>query len=344
MSKTVEVSPHNDDMSDFEYMKEQGYDLTEEEIAMMEAQKEEEEDEELEEEEEKDEDSSEDEDEEYEEEDDDIEEEDEEDKKDIKIPKWRYDEQVQKEREKYSVLEGQFKAQEERTKWLEEQLGQLIQNQQAPKKDLDVSEPKFNFEEAYEKYADLVASGEDKQAAALMAKIDIEKDKAYEKRLKQLEENLLKKTEENNRKLSQEEKLDLVLQNAASKYPFLNSESDEFDNDIAVDIDAYAQGYAARNKVSLPEAYQRALKRLADPLVNKEQPAKTELKDKKKTQVRKKKKVRKMASQPPETEGSVDAPDTDLDDIDLSSMTDQEWDKLSDKDKKYLIKKFDVPA
>jgi len=255
------------------------------------------------------------------------------DKDDIRIPKARFDEAVQTERERRKELETRFKEQEERSRWLEEQLGLLIQNQQAPKR--DIAEPKevFDFEKAEADYIKALISGEDQEAAKLRSVINREQEKRYESRISQLEEKLLNKTTESYKRISDEDKLNLVLDNARNKFHQLDESHDDYDVDLANDIDALAQGYVARQKINLADAYQKAIDRSMKGVKKEETVAPS-----KEISKRKKAKAKKISSQPPKTAGSK-TKEIDLDSLDVSKMTEEDFAKLSDKDISYLLNK-----
>ena len=257
-------------------------------------------------------------------------EEEEDEKEPIQIPKARFDEAVRKERERREEWEDKFKEQSERTQWLEEQLTELIKD----KKPVENKEKEtvFDFDEAEEKVIEHIIAGEDKEAAKLRTQINRERDKIYSERISELEEKLLNKTTESYKKLSDEDKLNIVLENAVNKYEILDQNKEDYDVDVANEVDALASGYEIRRGISKAEAYQKAIERVMKRYQKEEKKSDT-------LTGRKKKKIENMEKQPPKTEGKKNIKDIDLDNIDIAKLSDEEFAKLSDSDIKYLLNK-----
>ena len=249
------------------------------------------------------------------------------------IPKARSDERVEIERQKYAHLEEKFKLQEQRSQWLEEQIRSIQQNQQVSTKEVEkATEEVFDFDKAQREYNKAIILGEDEDAVRLMSQINSEREKQFNRQLEALEKKLLEKTAKSHKELTDGEKLNVVLENARSKYSMLDDKSDEYDLDLANDIDALAQGYMGRSGITAHEAYQKAIERTMKKVVKEEKVTET-----KETKQRKKVKASKISKQPQEIKASKKGKGLDLDTLDVSKMSDDDFAKLSQKDLNYLL-------
>ena len=239
-------------------------------------------------------------------------------KKEPRIPKSRFDEAVAKEREKAIRAE-------ERAKYLEERIEQLLEaSKMAPAKQAEV-EPEFDFATAEEQYAEHLISGEVKEAATLRIKIEKERDKYVQKLLKSVTEEAKKES----RKLSEEDKKDIVIQKALTTYSFLDDKSPDFDKELVEEINFLAIGYETKHKMSPAEALQKAVDKLAKPKV------KTEV-VKKKVAEAKAKKVDAMKKQPPSVSSAKSIKDKSVDDFDWENMSQKEFEELYKKSPKLV--------
>lgn len=239
-------------------------------------------------------------------------------KREPRIPKSRFDEAVAKEREKAIRAE-------ERARYLEERIEQLLEaSKMAPAKQAEV-EPEFDFATAEEQYAEHLISGEVKEAAALRVKIEKERDKYVQKLLKSVTEEAKKES----RKLSEEDKKEIVIQKALTTYPFLDDKSPDFDKELTEEINFLAIGYETKYKMSPAEALQKAVDKLAKPKV------KTEV-VKKKVAEAKAKKVDAMKKQPPSVSSAKSIKDKSVDDFDWENMSQKEFEELYKKSPKLV--------
>lgn len=239
-------------------------------------------------------------------------------KREPRIPKSRFDEAVAKEREKAIRAE-------ERAKYLEERIEQLLEASQSFSKPVVEAEPEFDFTTAEEQYAEHLISGEVKEAATLRIKIEKERDKYVQKLLKSVTEEAKKES----RKLSEEDKKDIVIQKALTTYSFLDDKSPDFDKELVEEINFLAIGYETKHKMSPAEALQKAVDKLAKPKV------KTEV-VKKKVAEAKAKKVDAMKKQPPSVSSAKSIKDKSVDDFDWENMSQKEFEELYKKSPKLV--------
>jgi hypothetical protein len=290
--------------------------LSAEEIAAIKNEPEADEDDE---EEDEDEDESQDEDEDSEDEEEGEDEEEDEEpepkRREPRIPKSRFDEAVRTEREKAIRAE-------ERAKYLEEQVQELLAMKQEllnPKKE-EIPEPEFDFDAAETEYAELLISGEIKDAAAVRRKIEKAREAEFAKLLKAVTTEAKKEA----KNLSVSEKKDIVVTTALAEYPFLNDSHEDFDADLVTEINMLAAGYESKG-MDGDKALQKALDRLAKPM------KKVSEAPKKKSTEATKKKMAAMKKQPPKTTGSKGVKDKSADSYDWENMTQKEFDLIYKK-------------
>jgi hypothetical protein len=240
-------------------------------------------------------------------------------KREPRIPKSRFDEAVAKEREKAIRAE-------ERSKYLEERINELLAlKEQIQTKPTEDPESAFDFDEAETKYAELLLEGEAQEAAKLRIKINKERDKYLQEVVKSVKEEAKKATKD----LSVAEKKEVVIQQALTEYEFLNEESESYNEDLVMEINALAAGYEVKGKMSPDKALQKAIDRLAKPMLKKEEVKKT-------LGERKAKKVETMKKQPPNTSGAKSVKDKTVDDFDWENMSQAEFRDLYKKSPKLV--------
>jgi hypothetical protein len=242
-------------------------------------------------------------------------------KKEPRIPKSRFDEAVQKEREKAIRAE-------ERAKYLEERIEQLIalQTDLANKqnKEVEVVE-EFDFDAAEDRYAQLLIEGEVAEAARLRKDME----KARERRIQDLLKSVKEEAKATTKQLSIEEKKEVVIQEALSKYAFLDDNSEEYNKEAVEEINFLAAGYEVKNKMPAHEALKKAIERIAAPLTK-------HVDTKKATAEKKTKKMEAMKKQPPETSSAKSVQEKTADDFDWDNMSQEEFRTLYKKSPKII--------
>lgn len=254
------------------------------------------------------------------EEDEELSEEDEEEeslKSNIKIPKYRLDQEIEKRR---AALEA-FERESKRAAWLEEQLTKLLENGKQQKE----QEIQFDFESAEEQYVDLILEGKTKEAAQLRKEIESNRVNQFQKIAEAAREEALKTT---SNKL-EEERFELLVENFESKYAFLNAKDKKNFNKEAVDtINTFMAGYMAQGK-SKAEALKKAVDKVA-PMYQK-----TSVKTANKTIDTRKKNILASKKQPVSLKSSRSST-RDVDTLDVTKLTDKDWKQLTAKEKAIL--------
>lgn len=248
---------------------------------------------------------------------DDVDEE-EEEKPNIKIPKYRLDQEIEKN-----------KALKEREKWLEEQLTNLINASQKTKDDVQdkVAETPFDFEAAEEAYIQAVIEGDSTEAKKIRKQIDLEKEANFKTRLEAEQKEVSRKY----RAEKEEEKFQATIANFESKYSFFNPNKKGYNEDAVDTVNTLMTGFIASG-LDKVEALEKAVNKVI-PMFHKETVKSEDTK--KRTVDQRKKNVQTMKKTPPQLssrKGQKEFPD-----VDLNSMDEKEFAKLA-KDKKTLAK------
>ena len=237
------------------------------------------------------------------------EEEEKEEKKEPRIPKSRFDEAVQKEREQRIRLE-------EKTKYLEEQIQRLeaLATKVAVKEEV-VEE--YDFDIAEGKYAELLISGEVDEATKLRREINKQRDNQIKSLIKNIKSEAEEAVKTTTRNLSERDKKAIIIEEAIVKYPFLNSDHTDFDEKLVKRINYVSAGYETEGKTP-----SQALKAAIEELVPKTIKSTAEAK--------KKEKVVAMSKQPPKTDTTKR--------IKSKELTDYDWEEMSQEDFRKLYK------
>lgn len=136
-------------------------------------------------------------------------------KKEPRIPKSRFDEQVGKERDAREAAERRA-AELER---------QLLERQQQEKQSADVEAAEAKIGEMEKEYNKLLLDGEADKASELMSKI-----RKAERQIATLEAE--QRTAQRTTQILESERVELAIAQAESEYPQLNPESEQFDEQI----------------------------------------------------------------------------------------------------------------
>lgn len=263
-------------------------------------------------------DSESDEDESDEEDSEDEEDEEQEEEKDIRIPKARFDEAVQKERAKLEAAEAQNAK-------LMEQIERLLQNLN---KDLapNVEEKLVDIDELETRYANHLLNGETEEAVKVKKEINKENTRIINELVKEAKKSAKEETTQEVSALSEKEKMQNVINTAFSTYTFLDDKSEDFNEEVVEEINILAAGYKVSKGLSESEALQKAVDKIAKPLLKKVEPAQ----NKPKTEQRKKAKAKQVAKEPPRSPSSR-VKDKSLDDFNWEEMSEKDFDTLYKK-------------
>lgn len=259
-------------------------------------------------------------------------EEDEEDEEEARIPRSRLNQVIE-----------QREAERERSAWLEEQLERLIEAQTANTKqevkEVTPEKPAYDFDTKEQEYIELIIDGETAKAAKLRSEIDKARDQEIlvqiEKAKESAQEEALTKSE-----LSRdEEKFESIVEKAQNEYSFLDDSSDDYDQEAVEAINAQMAGLIAsgeRRSIALEKAVKSLGPLYAKALGVEQDKGKASL-GKKRTTAARKKAAKASRQQPPTTKRTAKGKAArDLDALDITKMTDAEYDKLSLREKKAL--------
>ncbi len=250
--------------------------------------------------------------------------EEEESEEDIRIPKSRLNEVI-----------SQRDEQKDRVQWLEEQLSSMIEKTGKEAKAAPVKEtkPEYDFSKSETEYASLLIEGETVKASLVRSEIDEERRLQTVALIEEVRESSVKETSIETSKAIDDEKFDSLILNYQNKYSFLDSESDDYNEEAVETVNTLLAGYVSSGKTrsqSLSSAVKKAV-----PLYKKsETPTKPTLGNK-----RKKDAISKSAkasrNQPPVNKGKK-AENVDLDAVDIARLSEKDFRNLTSKERSVL--------
>jgi len=243
--------------------------------------------------------------------------------KSIKVPKSRLDKVI-----------AQREVEKERVSWLEDQLEALIEKGVGTKDPVVEKKevlPEFDFPKAEQEYADFLLGGDSDKAAALRSKITAEQAKAIMQEVQGLSE----KTSETALKQTQEAientKLEAVVETLEAQYPFLDYNSDQYNEEATETINDFMTIYAAKG-MTKAEALRKAVIKMA-PMYS-EEVEEVATQKQKRTAAAKTKRVKASNAQPPKTATGVK---TSADgELSVSKLSRKEFKNLTQKEKAIL--------
>lgn len=241
--------------------------------------------------------------------------------KEIKIPKSRLDEVIRQREEA-----------KERSLWLEAQLEKLINNQQRSPEPTKPAEPSYNFDEAEEKYVNLIIEGETQKASKLRAEIDRARQNELKELIAEITEKATSRAKSESATVLAEEKFQDLVVNFENKYKFLDADADDYNEEAVDTVNTLLAGYVAAGK-SKAEGLKLAVNKVA-PLYVKAAETKQSLGNKRKVEAGKKA-AQAANSQPLKTK-SVSTRQVDKETVNVSKMSEREFNQLTEKEKRIL--------
>lgn len=243
--------------------------------------------------------------------------------KEPKIPKHRLDE----------VLSQRDEARE-RQLWLEEQLEKLIALQ--TKKDEEVvNKPVYDFANAEEKYISLIIEGETAQASKLRAEIDRERKAEMMSLIESVKTESETKVKQESNKAVETERFNSLVETFKSKYTFLDDDSDDYNEEAVDTINTLTAGYIASGR-SKSDSLRLAVNKVV-PMYNKEESSSKTVLGKQRTQDAVKKAASASNKQPPQSpSGKSTSKSVDLTKIDVTKMSDKDFNNLTEREKRIL--------
>jgi hypothetical protein len=223
------------------------------------------------------------------------------------VPKARMDEEIARRRQ------------------LEERLAKLEEGA----KPQEEPEPEFDFDSKEADYMEAVLDGETDKAKAVRKEIRNEERKAMAKELRQDIHNTTNVTK-------QHLDLDVAVADMVESYPVLDSKSDEADADLIAEANELMGMYAEKG-MAQADALRKAVRMtLASSMPELLQPKAVESKPTAKKRTTDVKQKLEAANKQPAKLAGESAATRGNDVVDISTMTDADFDKLSDAQMKRL--------
>lgn len=245
--------------------------------------------------------------------------------KNIKVSKARLDEVIAQREEERA-----------RSAWLEEQLAALIANQtksQVVQEKVKTPEVVYDFDTAEENYISLVINGEIDKAKKLRSEIDSNRKQELLNLVKNVQEEATTKATQVSTQAIEGERFKSLVTTLESKYTFLDYNSDDYNEEAVDTINTLLAGYVASGKTK-SEALGLAVKKVVPLYVKEVTPPKKSLGDTR-TKQSAEKAVKAAKAQPPKTVSTKNTT-VDLSKLDISKMSEREYDKLTEKEKRIL--------
>lgn len=243
--------------------------------------------------------------------------------KDIKIPKSRLDKALKQRDE-----------QRERTLWLEEQLEKLINSQTRQTQSVvqTPAEPTYDFDVAEEQYATFLIEGDTVKAARLRKEIDSERQKEIRSLISDIKRSNDDEVTAKVKDAAETEKFNSLIKNYENKYPFLNADNDDSNEEAIDTVNALMSGYLAKGS-SKSEALKKAIEKVA-PMYAKSEPAKKSLGKERKIEAGKKA-AQASKNQPTKTKSSTST-NIDTSKLNIAKMSERDFNKLTPRELKAL--------
>ena len=245
---------------------------------------------------------------------------DEEEDSDIKVPKSRLDKVI-----------SQREAEKERVEWLEDQLEKLINQSTIDKTPENEEElPSYDFEEAEQKYGELLIEGDTSKAATLRRTIDSERKKEMVALINEVKESSLEVATSTSAAAMEDDKFNTMVENFENKHSFLDADSEDYNEEAVDTVNTLLSGFVASGKTKT-QALKLAVSR-SIPMYQRSTPDKEKLGGKKAARV---KAAKASNAQPPNTT-SKGVKGVDTETVDVSKLSEKDFDSLTSKEKRIL--------
>lgn len=244
--------------------------------------------------------------------------------KNQKIPKARLDKALS-QRDEYK----------ERNAWLEEQLLKLIEKSTTPETKTPIKEslPEYDFESAEQQYADLLVEGKLQEAVKLKREIDKQHKLEFEAKLQEIRDSVLKEATSKSTAEIENEKFSVLRDSVENKYPFLNADSDDYNEEAVDTVNALMAGFLAKG-MTKTQALSKSVEKIA-PMYVKEQPKPKEKKGSTRTTEAGKKAAAASNSQPPKTKASTTT-SINTQQVNVRKLSEKDFSKLTLAERKLL--------
>lgn len=255
------------------------------------------------------------------------EEEDEDDEEEPRIPRSRLNQVIE-----------QREAERERAEWLEDQLASLIELQkqnlqnQIPKEE---PKPKLNVRAKIKEAQEALLEGDLEKNAEILLEIEEARMAEITEAVKGARESATKEAKTEATASLEDARFERVIDKATQDFAFLDDESDDYDESAVKLVNSVMAGKVAMGTAK-STALKEALSEVTPMFVQKREAPKETL-GKKRTTAARRKAAKASQQQPPETRRAAKGKAArDLDKIDITKMSEAEYNKLTLRERKAL--------
>lgn len=265
------------------------------------------------------------------------EEEDEDDEEDARIPRSRLNQVIEQREAERERADAAF----DRIETLEEQLLAIIdlqkQNMQQTTPTPVAEKPKFNFRQKFKEANEALLEGDLDKNSDIMLEIEEARSAELQEALKQTREGVSKEAKTEATASLEEVRFERVISKATEEYAFLDDTSDDYNEKAVKMVNAIMSGHVAQGETK-SKALQAALDDVVPMFAEADTKAPTkEPLGKARTKAARKKAAKASQQQPPETRRAARGKAArNLDEIDVTKMSDAEYGKLSLRERKKL--------
>jgi len=251
------------------------------------------------------------------------------DKGDEEDPK---EEQSESDR-KIDELLKRFDQEKNRSSWLEDQLEKLIdQGKSTQQPEVEEEEPEpFDYDAAEDKYGEALLAGETAKASKIRNLINQSRQEDVEFLIKKATSTVADSASSKSSEAIEEGRFVDLVELMESKHPSLDIDSPEHDEEATAMVNTLLAGFVSQGKTKT-----QALKMAVSKVIKettKEEPTKSL--GGKKDRASRKNKADAANNQPPKSKGSS-TKNRDIESLDVSKMSERDYDKLTAKERKIL--------
>jgi hypothetical protein len=224
----------------------------------------------------------------------------------------------------------------ERTARLEQQIERLIDQVASPKEAPVKVEPEevYDFDVAESQYIEHILEGETEKAAKLRRQIDKERDKEVKKLVSEAKSSATEEAVTRTTAGLEEDRFNTLVATYEEKYTFLNADEEDYNEEAVDTVNALMNGFM--KDMSKSKALKKAVDRIANMYEKAPEKPKLGGKGRKLDKTADRKRNAKVSQkQPPKTKGKG-TKGRDLDSLDVSELTEEQFNNLSAKEKAIL--------
>ena len=219
----------------------------------------------------------------------------------------------------------------DRVSWLEEQLEKFIEGKSPPKR-VEPERSEYDFDLAESKYIDLILEGDSKTATALRREINEERAYLFKQEINTVKEEARQHAKEEASATLEGGRFDTLVNSYEQKYPFLDVESKEYNEDALDTVNSLMVGYIKDKGMNQIEALTKAINKIV-PMFTKD--VKQSL-GQKRTDTAKTKALEAAKKQPIKQQTSIKEDKISVADLNVSKMTEKQFNKLTAEERAIL--------